>query len=180
MKDIIKSIEAGDNSQLEMLYQTYKQEFIEWTLKSYTVNEEIAMDAFQEAVIAFYLNIRKGKIQQLDSSVKTYLFAIGKNKLLNKMRKEQKEMLIEREETWTEADLSDFTIDPFEVNERQDYLIRALQQIGEKCRQLLQLFYFDGNSMEAISIKMGFKNENVAKTQKLRCLNTLKDRMKGK
>ena len=46
--------------------------------------------------------------------------------------------------------------------------------MGEPCRSILKLFYFDRFAMDAIAARLGYKNEHVVKSQKLRCFNTLK------
>lgn len=56
---------------------------------------------------------------------------------------------------------------------------KAIEQIGAKCRELLQLFYGVGMNMSDIADKLGFRNDKVAKAQKYRCLNDLKDAVRN-
>lgn len=179
LKDIINSIRSGDESQIKSLYSAYRSEFTDWAMKNFSASEHQAADAFQEAVVIFYLNCKRGKIITLESSVKTYLFAIGKNVLSNKIRKENKEIRYGDDSDTAKYYLTDLTVNPFELNERQEMLSHALARLGDRCRQLLKLFYYEENSMEAIATKMDLKNENVAKSQKLRCLKALKEIMKN-
>ena len=58
---------------------------------------------------------------------------------------------------------------------RQRLVARLMETIGEPCKSILELFYFRGFSMEAIAERLQYKNENVVKTQKLRCLTSLKN-----
>lgn len=178
MKDIIQSIREGDDRQVNTLYRSYRSEFHDWALKNFTASAEQVADAFQEAVVIFYLNVKKGKITTLDSTVKTYLFAVGRNVLSNKIRKENKTIYVDPDTGGVDSLAAERMTDPFEINDRQRMIAGALRKLGDKCHRLLKLFYYEGNSMEAIAIKMAFKNENVAKSQKLRCLRSLKEIIK--
>ena len=50
----------------------------------------------------------------------------------------------------------------------------VLTQIGDKCLQLLKLFYYEGLSMKIIASKVGLKSEKIAKNQKYKCLERAK------
>ena len=52
---------------------------------------------------------------------------------------------------------------------------KAIQQLGEQCRQILQLFYGAGTAMAEIAVKVGLRNEKVVKAQKYRCLQKAKE-----
>lgn len=51
----------------------------------------------------------------------------------------------------------------------------ALLQIGKQCQQILQLFYGLGLNMVDIAKKVGLRNDKVAKAQKYRCINKVKE-----
>ena len=50
----------------------------------------------------------------------------------------------------------------------------SLDRIGEPCKSLLQEFYYHGSSMAIIVQKLGYKNEDAAKSQKYKCLVRLR------
>ena len=53
-------------------------------------------------------------------------------------------------------------------------LVRAcLDEIGETCKTLLGLFYFDGYSMDRIAEMMDLSNADTAKSKKYQCLKKL-------
>jgi DNA-directed RNA polymerase specialized sigma24 family protein len=54
---------------------------------------------------------------------------------------------------------------------------KKLNEIGEQCKELLQLFYVKAWSMEDIAKKIGLRNDKVAKAQKYRCIQKLKDKV---
>jgi len=56
-------------------------------------------------------------------------------------------------------------------------LERTLNELGNPCKQLLESYYYLGLKMKAIASKLGYKNADVAKNLKGRCLKKLKKRM---
>jgi RNA polymerase sigma-70 factor (ECF subfamily) len=86
--NIIVRIKSGDERPLYELYRLYRNEFISWCSKNFKANEEQAKDAFQEAILDFHQNIINEKLIELTSNLKTYLFQLGKFKLLNILKKE--------------------------------------------------------------------------------------------
>ena len=55
---------------------------------------------------------------------------------------------------------------------------KALDELGERCRELLLLFYHGGLKLKDIAAKMGYSAENTAKNQKYKCLEAAKLRLK--
>ena len=51
----------------------------------------------------------------------------------------------------------------------------ANTKIGQKCQQLLKMFYGGGFSMSEIAKKLGMRNDKVAKAQKYRCIHKVKE-----
>jgi DNA-directed RNA polymerase specialized sigma24 family protein len=63
------------------------------------------------------------------------------------------------------------------INEEQYFTQAktAFELLGEKCRQLLILFYHRQQSFRDIAATLQFSDEKVAKNQKYRCLQKAKD-----
>jgi RNA polymerase sigma factor (sigma-70 family) len=59
-------------------------------------------------------------------------------------------------------------------DEQRHKMQLALEELGGKCREILYLFYYRGFSLEEIVEKLGYSNKDVAKSQKSRCLKSLK------
>ena len=104
-----------------------------------------------------------------------YLYGMGKNL----WRKELKRRKISPQFPY------DLEIDMFEnyTEEEDSYkatLIKALRtslsKLGEDCRTLIKLFYYENISMRDIAEKMGFRNSRVAITTKSRCWKRLRER----
>ena len=170
-QQLIAKIKDGDEAGLVEVYQQYRSSFIQWAQGSYKVDEATAADVFQDAVVCLYRNIVKGKLESLTSALKTYLFAIGKNILRKKL---QTQVALDSDDLWIVENLQAEPIDHFAENDRQRFVARLMDTLGEPCKSILRYYYFKGFSMESIARAMDYKNENVVKTQKLRCLTTLK------
>ena len=168
----LERLREGDQKALEKIYLEYKTEFLLFAGKIKD-DHEVVLDVYQDSIIALFENIQKGKLTTLSSSLKTYLFSIGKFKLY-KINKE--EARFANESSVFGDDYSE-EVDVFvqDINSERMVLVeKALDKLGKKCRELLNLFYYRGFDLEEIKNEMGLENKNTAKSQKSRCLNQLK------
>ena len=169
-KSLYNQLLDGNESALVEFYENNKSEFINF-FKKYNINEESLLDMYQDSVIVIYQKIVCEHFELKSSSLKTYLFGIGKRKLLNVIRNKHED---EYDESLESSFYTDF-IDPFEIPDEQRLLAEAIKKLGNPCDQLLQMFYYDNYSGESIANRMGYKNESVVRTQKLRCLHKLRE-----
>jgi len=175
-KDTVESINQGIDDGLVYLYKTHRSEFLEWARKRYQVDHDLASDAFQEAIIALRFNVLHGKLTTLSSTLKTYLFSVAKNQLLNRLKRSNFEL--------SSDDLSKYEGEGVtimgqqkELSERQERVRATIHSMAEPCLSILKMFYYLGYSMEVIAARMSYKSEDVAKSQKARCFKKLKSAM---
>ena len=154
-----------------------RDEFIQWSAKNYSATSDQAKDAFQEAILDFHQNVIHGKLTELTSSLKTYLFQIGKHKLLNILKKD-------RRMTYNDAlhMINHGEVDIFMEEENKAYtqeqISRAIEQLPEDCQKVLNLFYFKEYDMETIAREMNYKNSDTAKSKKSVCMKKLISELK--
>ena len=55
---------------------------------------------------------------------------------------------------------------------------QVLSELGDRCRELLLLFYKGGMKLKDIALGMGYSSEATAKNQKYKCLEGAKNRLK--
>ncbi len=170
---LIESLKRGDNSALQQFYSAHRREFVSWVQKGFGYPPEEAADIYQDSIIVVYENILSEKITTLNASLKTYLFSIGKNKLLRKIDKDKK-MESEHGSITRLTEVGAEFDDEQELNERYQAFAEHFETMGDPCKSILQLFYFRNLAMQTIATMMGYKNEDVVKSQKVRCLKTLK------
>ena len=170
MDSVIASLRAKGKNALESLYQDNRSAFLNWVTKFGCTQEE-AKDAYQSAVLTFYENIACGKLIELNSSVKTYLFAIGKYKVMEMKRASGKLTGMELvEDTLPYIPDEDGLADPAKLRQ----VTRCLEKLGEPCATLLKEFYYHSRSLEEISSRLDYKTTDSAKNQKYKCLVRLR------
>jgi RNA polymerase sigma-70 factor (ECF subfamily) len=84
---LIKEIRDGNKKVLAETYQKYRKEFVKWAFKKYNCPVEDGKELYQISFFIFYDNVVTGKLEHMASHLKTYLFAIGKNKILENIRR---------------------------------------------------------------------------------------------
>jgi RNA polymerase sigma-70 factor (ECF subfamily) len=159
-------------SAVEALYLSWREDFIAFAHK-YAAPEADVLDAYQDAIIILYENVINEKLTNLTSSLKTYLFSVGKYTLLNKIKASQLVVAFEVDDT-EESPLS--AEEPV-LDERQTAMFQALQGLGDRCQKIINLFYFEKQSIKSIVSLTGLKNENTVKAHKSRCLKSLREKM---
>lgn len=156
--------------QIEELYRKNRGEFILYAQR-YEVSDEDIIDAFQDAILVYFQLVKTNKLNLKSSSPKTYLFSIGKFKLIDKIRVE-----VKLREAMPKLELEG--IEPvdldYKLNDRQERLKAALKSLGNTCQKLLNLFYYEKYSIKKIKEEMAYKTDNVVKAHKSRCIKKLK------
>lgn len=182
-KATISAIKNQDERIVQSVYKNFKPKFENWLKGRYKIgNPEDCSEIYQRSFTVLYFNIKKGKLNDLEASLETYLFGIGKMVLKEWWREnnnQQANLTLEAEEGLEHVDLFTTLFEEDRVDDGlRRRLLKALNTLGEPCQTILKLFYWERNSMEAIAQKTGYKNEQGAKKKKYLCLNKLKELMK--
>ena len=90
---IIVALKSDDKSVLKSVYLEHKSSFGGFA-KSYNIDNEDALDIYQDAIIALRENALKGHLDNLKSGLKTYLFSIGKYMIYKRLKEKQKLHLV--------------------------------------------------------------------------------------
>ena len=167
MEQILEKIRLEGHITLKEIYLVHRDEFVQWARHQFQCDEEEALDVFQETVIALYENVMRGKLTELTSSLKTYLFAIGKNKLLELKRYKSR------------FDLSAIPDVPDEEPQVPDENMMAavrgsIELLSSPCRKLLVDYYYHNRTLQEMMTLHGYKNTDTVKSQKYRCLQKLR------
>ena len=170
MDNIIDRLLAGGRPVLAELYQTYRSEFLNWVM-IYRCTSEEAKDAYQSAVLTFYENVMSRKLTELSSSVKTYLFAIGKNKVMEMKRASGRFSELNGLEDSLPEEVTEENLPSPQLLKR---VTLCLDKLGEPCATILKDFYYHCRNMEEIAKALNYKNTDTAKNQKYKCLLRLR------
>jgi len=135
-------------------------------------NKADAEDVFQDGLLVMTENLTTLNYE-LKSSATTYLFGICKLLWLAKCRKQGKEIPTDEipEVELNEDDL----LEKLEKEKQFVQLGKVMNDIGEKCQELLLLFYGKKLSMKMIANKLKFSSEKIARNQKYKCLERAKN-----
>lgn len=170
-KNIVHLLKKQDEKVIRNIYNEYRSGFILYANR-FKLDKEQILDVYQDAIIALCENAQKGYLDNLTSSVKTYLFSIGKYMIFNLLKKEKLKQDFEDIENLN-LEWNDYSA---EKNDTQiQDMQNALNQLGNKCQEILKLFYYEEKTLDAITEDMQYGNKNVAKSQKSRCLKQLKE-----
>lgn len=169
---VLDRIKNGDERQMKVLYERHQKEFISWIKNRYACSEDQAKEYYQLAVVTFYENVRSGKINNLNCSIKTYLFAIGRNQALEQLRRDERKV---RDVDERIMDLSSRdTEERGELEHNLELVEHCLEVLGEPGRTILELYYYHGMSMEQIAARLKYKNADTAKNLKYKSLMRLR------
>lgn len=174
-EQLIAQLKQRDSKALKTVYLDYKTAFFKF-MSRYSSDRNVLEDIFQDALIVLYQNAQANKLDALKSSVKTYLFGIGKFMLFKHFRDDKKEVPTEETfifDRYEQAVIEDVYEDEG-LNKYQSQLVANFKKLGDKCRAILELFYLQGMKLDEIMIEQGYDNKNVVKSQKSRCLKSLK------
>lgn len=171
--ELIATISAGRdlNGAIRYLYRQYSQATSSFIMQ-HGGNEQDADDIFQETVVAFIDVVQKGKFR-MEASVKTFLNSIARNYWFNEIKKRGRSGLrdrqFERSRDRNEADVSHHIVEM----EKKRQLRGLVDQLGEACRKVLLLFYYENLSMKEMVDRLPYENEQVVRNKKYKCLQQL-------
>lgn len=170
LQDLLRS---DDKKALETIYIQYKNEFLNYA-KRYNLETSQALDIYQDAIIAMHHNFVSSQLVITSSSIKTYLFGIGKFKILKRLKEEDKFLRVATEEEgYTEIQVDE--VAPSEISLR---LSQNLDKISESCKKVLELFYYRNLTIDEIVLTTEYKDGNTVRSHKSRCLKRLKSLFK--
>lgn len=167
-EEIVSKLRAGDRHALDDFYLQQRKGFLNWAKGKSQLPETDLLDVYQNAFVVMYEQLLKPEFT-LSSQLSTFLFGIGRNLLLKahrtQLRNQDHEAAIRTEL------LQQKEAEP--LNERAQRVRQVMQQVQEPCQSLLKLFYFEEKKLAEIATLMQYKNTNVVKSQKVRCLRKL-------
>lgn len=175
IEELLARIKEGDKSELKTIYLENRNAFLNFGLK-FGLSNDAVLEVYQDVIIAFIDNVKNGKITTLNSSVKTYLFSIGKFIIYKQFQKKQDNILpldVERLKNYLNE------IDDNEIELTNNFKTKLVEQglskLGKQCKKVLKLFYYNGLTLAEIQEYLNYENYNTIKSQKSRCLKNLKE-----
>ncbi len=178
--DITQNLRSGGTARRnaeEALFKKYLYYISEGRTR-YSITEEEAFDAYADAILSAIETITRGQFGNR-SSLKTYLYRIFQNKCVDIIRKKTTNKMSVHNTSAIDSMLLELSDSSKPVIQKlidqtdAAALKAALDSLGEKCMQLLQLFS-EGFSDRDIAGLAGYKTGEVVKTSRMRCLTRLR------
>ncbi len=168
--DWISELKNNANEALTSLYTLYRDECVLWVERNQQCTHEDAVDIFQISVLILYDNVITGKLTELTSDIKTYLMGIIRNKTSELVRNKNKSN--HKDPNYNL--IYEIMEEPEDVLEEQIRIVNlVMNKMGDPCREILRSFFYLGETIQEITQKMGYKNTDVTKNQKYKCLKRL-------
>jgi RNA polymerase sigma factor (sigma-70 family) len=165
------------DSSIRFLYRTH-YEFLARYVVSNNGNWDDAADVFQEVILAFVNLVKAGKFRG-ESTIKTFLYSLNRNIWLNELKRrgraQVREMRYEQRNEKTDQGIDA----ALEMNETNRELMKAMEELGDTCKKILLLYYYENQSMKEILNSLHYENEQVVRNKKYKCLKRLEELVTG-
>jgi RNA polymerase sigma factor (sigma-70 family) len=171
--ELVANLRSGFRMD-DMIKTIYRNHFdsLGWYVMNNSGSRQDAEDVFQEVMVAFIDLVQKDKFRG-ESTVKTFLFSLNRFTWLNELKRRgralAREEKYEREQDKVELDTGHLIAD----REGKAEVVRLVEELGETCRKILLLFYYENLSMKEILETMHYENEQVVRNKKYKCLKQL-------
>jgi RNA polymerase sigma factor (sigma-70 family) len=165
--DILSMIRKGKQElAIKKLYKYYPM--VDKFVRSNGGNRSDSEDLFQESLIVFF---RKSLNPEFTLTCKahTYLFKVAKYKWKDELIKKNKTDFL-TQESWDRYNSSEKYNEPLDLKDNYRVLENVLQSLGDKCKQIFELYYQRNFSIQSIAEKLGYSSTNSTKTQKYKCM----------
>lgn len=170
-KQLLQGLATNDRKSVEAIYKDSFNVIQSMILNNQGTADD-ARDIFQEALIVLYEKVRQGSFE-LQCQIRTYLYAVSKRLWLKRLQ-QQRRMYAD----WNDPAEPVSVDTDLERHQQEDAdferMERAIQQLGEPCKGLLEAYYLQNQNMATIAAQFGYTNADNAKNQKYKCLMRLK------
>lgn len=178
-KAVFKLKKAAFNEEIASIYNDCMPGFVSmFQIRFPSLRHEDLEEIYNDSIMALYNNVMNGQLTELTCSLQTYINQIGHNKIVDLCRKRNivLESLPEYETIEHQEHVEDYWLagNSEEEEERKNIIYNIVQKLVEPCKRILYSFYYDHLSLDVIAQMMGLANQNVAKTQKSRCMAKVK------
>lgn len=171
--ELVENLKAGQrmDESIKAIYRSHFESLC-WYVMNNSGSRQDAEDIFQEVVVNFIDMVQKDKFRG-ESTIKTFLFSLNRYTWLNELKRRGRAMAreekYERRQERVEMDTSHFIAD----REGKSEVLRIVGELGETCRKILLLFYYENMSMKEILDVTDYETEQVVRNKKYKCLKQL-------
>jgi RNA polymerase sigma factor (sigma-70 family) len=175
--ELVNNLRSGismDDS-IRFMYRQYF-ESLAWFIVNNSGSRQDAEDIFQDVIVSFIEIVQLGKFRG-ESTIKTFLFSLNRNAWLNELKRRgrasKRELRYEKEQDSEQVDVGTAITD----RESRRQLMKIVEALGETCKKILLLYYYENKSMKEILATLDYHSEQVIRNKKYKCLKQLEEMM---
>lgn len=170
-RPLLEGLAASDKRAVERIYRE-NFNMVQALVINNNGSADDAKDIFQETIIVLYEKVRAGGFE-LNCQIRTFIYSVARRLWLKRLQQQNRysapgdnmEPVVAVEE-----DLEDHE----QRNAEFEMMEKAINNLGEPCKSLLEAYYLQKQSMQTIAANFGYTNADNAKNQKYKCLMRLK------
>lgn len=170
--EVIAAFKANDRSLTARVYEMYYPAVLKYILQN-SGDESDAKDIYQEAFIALWRNIKADRLtEKSGANLGGYIFQIARYKWLDKLKsvRHKSTVRLVGDQSVEEEEPSAETL---ELEAQFDAMNERFNRLGEGCRRILKMFYYEKCSLEEIGKSLNY-SASVIRTKKYRCMMKLR------
>ena len=177
--EIVAGLRTGSrmDDPVKAIYQDHFDSLCRYVMNN-NGSKQDAEDIFQEVVVTFIELVQKDKFRG-ESSVKTFLFSLTRHIWLNELKRRgralAREEKYEKSQERTGTDVSDLIAD----REAKEQVIKLVDQLGETCKKILLMFYYENLSISEMLDALDYENEQVIRNKKYKCMKHLEEMIRA-
>lgn len=167
----MKGLAASDRKAAETIYRD-NYNMVQALVINNNGSADDAKDIFQETMIVLFEKVRSGSFE-LNCQVKTFVYSVARRLWLKRLQQQNRYS--------SPGDSMEPVVpveDDLEAHEQRnaefEMMEKAIHNLGEPCKSLLEAYYLQQQSMQVIAANFGYTNADNAKNQKYKCLMRLK------
>ena len=168
---ILDLIRKGDERALTELYSLTRKMVTSYIIRNSGTHDD-ADDMLQESLIVLWERVRTGRFEYT-AKLSTFIFSTARNIWMRRLAHQRREVTGALEPSGVPGD-DEPTLERMAAEEESQGVQAAMEVIGEPCRTLLLLFYWEELSLDDIARRMGFANANTVKSKKYQCKKALR------
>lgn len=159
------------NEMVRYLYRAHYGLLSQYVMQN-NGRAEDAEDIFQEVMVSFIDTVQKNRFRG-EATVKTFLYSLNRFTWLNELKRRGRALAREERYEKSQESIAPDAFVQLAGQESRNTLRKLLEELGEGCRTILLLFYYENRPMKEILKATAYENEQVVRNKKYKCLRQL-------
>lgn len=170
-QELLKGLAKSDKKAVETIYKD-NFNMVQSLIINNSGSGDDARDIFQEAMIVLFEKARSGNFE-LNCQIKTYVYSVCRRIWLKRLQ-QMNRYTNDLQNVGDLAPVDEDVEEHEQRNEEYQLMEKAISNLGEPCKSLIEAYYIHKKNMQLIADEFGYTNADNAKNQKYKCLMRLK------